>query len=460
MSGCGEWRASAGTVQDIDLLIEARWIIPVEPYATVLEDHAIAIDGGVIVALLPQALARERFAARKLEVLDHHVLTPGLINLHTHAAMTLLRGCGDDLPLMQWLTTRIWPIENALMGEEFVLAGSRLACSEMLRGGVTCFSDMYFFPDATARAVQEYGMRACLGIPVLEFPSAWAADANAYLTRGLACRDRLLNEPRLSFSLAPHAPYTVADATFGRITTLAEQLDLPIHLHLHETEDEIREDIERHQVRPIARLERLGLLSPRLIAVHCVHLNAHEIELFARHGVTIAHCPSSNLKLASGIAPITEALAAGIAIGIGTDGAASNNRLDLLCEMRLAALLAKGRSGDATSYPAHKVIESATLSAARALLLDAHIGSLVAGKSADITAFDLSAHDLRPCFDVASHLVFVIGREAVSDVWIQGNSVVQKRQIVQDAARQAEAEGASALSLWQNRVKIQIGSLS
>jgi 5-methylthioadenosine/S-adenosylhomocysteine deaminase len=319
---------------------------------------------------------------------------------------------------------------------------------------------MYFFPDATARAVQEYGMRACLGITVLDFPSAWASDAESYLARGLAVRDRLADDPLISFSLAPHAPYTVADAAFTRIATLAEQLEMPIHLHLHETKDEIRESLERYQARPVARMARLGLVNPNLIAVHCVHLEPHEIELFARHGVTLAHCPSSNLKLGSGIAPIAQALKAGVSIGIGTDGAASNNRLDMLAEMRLAALLAKGASNDASVYPAHRVLASATLSAARSLQLDHAIGSVVVGKSADLVAFDLSAKDLQPCFDVASHLVFVVGREAVSDVWIQGNSVVQKRQIVQDAARQAEAEGASALSLWQNRVKIQIGSLS
>lgn len=447
-------------MQHIDRLIEPRWIIPVEPEDTVLEHHAIAIDGGKIVALLPAEVARERYTAKQHEVLPHHVVTPGLINLHTHAAMTLLRGCGDDLPLMEWLTTRIWPVEKALMGEAFVLAGSRLACSEMLRGGITCFNDMYFFPDATARAVQEYGMRACLGITVLDFPSAWASDAESYLARGLAVRDRLADDPLISFSLAPHAPYTVADAAFTRIATLAEQLEMPIHLHLHETKDEIRESLERYQARPVARMARLGLVNPNLIAVHCVHLEPHEIELFARHGVTLAHCPSSNLKLGSGIAPIAQALKAGVSIGIGTDGAASNNRLDMLAEMRLAALLAKGASNDASVYPAHRVLASATLSAARSLQLDHAIGSVVVGKSADLVAFDLSAKDLQPCFDVASHLVFVVGREAVSDVWIQGNSVVQKRQIVQDAARQAEAEGASALSLWQNRVKIQIGSLS
>ena len=346
------------------------------------------------------------------------------------------------------------------MSEEFVLAGSRLACGEMLRGGITCFNDMYFFPDATARAVDEYGMRACLGITVMEFASAWASDANSYLERGLALRDRLRGHELITFSLAPHAPYTVSDETFARIITLAEQIGLPIHLHLHETKAEIEQEVAQNKVRPIERMANLGLLGPGLIAVHCVHLTSHEIELFARHGVTMAHCPASNLKLGSGIAPVAEALRAGVAVGIGTDGAASNNRLDMLCEMRLAALLAKGASGDAEVFDAHTVLESATLTPARALQLDHKVGSLVAGKRADLVAFDISAQDLNPIFDIASHLIFVLGRECVSDVWIDGNNVVQKRQLVQRTARQAEAEGASALSLWQNRLKIQIGSLS
>jgi 5-methylthioadenosine/S-adenosylhomocysteine deaminase len=447
-------------MREVEQLIFARWIIPVEPKGVVLEDHAIAIDQGSIVELLPAAVAREKYQAATETVLDQHLVTPGLINLHTHAAMALLRGCGDDMALMDWLEQRIWPLEKALMSEEFVLAGSRLACGEMLRGGITCFNDMYFFADATARAVEEYGMRACLGITVFEFPSAWAADAEAYLERGLALRDTLRERPLISFSLAPHAPYTVSDQTFARVISLAEQIDLPISLHLHETTAEIDQEMARSHVRPIERLAGLGLLGPRLIAVHSVHLTQSEIELFAHHGVTIAHCPASNLKLGSGIAPIAAALAAGVRVGIGTDGAASNNRLDMLAEMRLAALLAKGASGNATVFDAHSVLESATLSAARALMLDDKVGSLVAGKRADLVAFDVSAQDLHPIFDIAAHLVFVLGRECVSDVWVDGDLVVQKRQLVQRTARQAEAEGASALSLWQNRLKIQIGSLS
>ena len=433
-----------------------RWIVPIEPAGVVLEQHAVAIDAGVILAVLPVEKARQRYAPHSETILPDHALTPGLVNLHTHAAMSLLRGLGDDLPLMTWLNTRIWPVEQALLSWEFVLAGTRLACLEMLRGGTTCFSDMYFFPEAAAVAARDIGMRANLGLTVIDFPTAAGSDADDYLDRGLAMYDRLRDDALLSFAFAPHAPYTISDATFSRIVMLAGQTGLPIQIHVHETTTEIREEEARHGCRPITRLERLGLVGPTLTAVHAVHLNAWEIALFAERGVTIAHCPASNLKLASGIVPIARYLDAGVAIGIGTDGSASNNRLDMPAEMRLAALLAKGESGRADAFGAHAVLHAATLAGARAFGLDARIGSIVAGKEADLTAFDLSSLDYQPIFDVASHLIFVAGREAVSDVWVRGEPVVQKRQFVKQGARHAETEGASDIALWQNRVRSRL----
>ena len=429
-------------------LIVPRWIVPIEPAGVVLEGHAIAIDDdGVIVDVLPVADARARHAGAAETQLPDHVVTPGLFNLHTHAAMTLLRGLGDDLPLMDWLTTRVWPAEKALLSEEFVVAGTRLACLEMLRGGTTCFSDMYFFPDAAGAVAREMGMRAHLGITVIDFPSAAGGDADDYLDRGLALFDRLRGERLLSFAFAPHAPYTIGDRTFERIGMLMGQTGLPMQIHLHETRDEIEREVAEHGVRPTMRLDRLGLVGPSLTAVHAVHLDDREIALFAERGVSIAHCPASNLKLASGIAPIARYLDAGINVGIGTDGTASNNRLDMPSEMRLAALLAKGASGRADAFAAHQVLHAATLAGARACGLDDRIGSIVAGKDADLTAFDLSALELNPVFDVASHLIFVVGRDAVSDVWVAGRPVVQKRQFVGDGARAAEARGASDIAL-------------
>ncbi len=440
-------------------LIVPRWIVPIEPAGVVLEGHAIAIDAaGAIAAIGPVADLRAACAAGVETALPDHVVTPGLFNLHTHAAMTLLRGLGDDLPLMQWLSTKIWPVEKALLSEEFVAAGTRLACLEMLRGGTTCFADMYFFPAAAGRAAREIGMRAHLGITVIDLPTAGGGDADDYLDRGLALFDRMRNEPLLSFSFAPHAPYTISDATFDRISMLMGQTGLPMLIHLHETEEEIRREIEQHGLRPAMRLERLGLVGPALTAVHAVHLDDREVALFAERGVSIAHCPASNLKLASGIARIARYLDAGINLGIGTDGSASNNRLDMPAEMRLAALLAKGASGRADVFGAHQVLHAATLAGAKACGLDDRIGSIVVGKQADLVAFDLGALDYQPIFDVASHLIFVAGREAVTDVWVAGKPVVQKRQFVSDGARAAEGKGASAIALWQNRTRSQLAT--
>jgi 5-methylthioadenosine/S-adenosylhomocysteine deaminase len=411
-------------------VIEPRWVIPVIPAAIVLADHAVVIEGERISAVLPLADALARHPDATRIQLPEQVLIPGLVNLHTHAAMSLMRGIADDLALMDWLQNHIWPAESRMVSDSFVYDGTLLACAEMLRGGVTCFNDMYFFPEAAARAVLQAGMRAALGIITVEFRSAYAVDAQDYLAKGIALRDSLRDEPTLSFCLAPHAPFTVSDATFTQIAIYAGELDLPVHIHLHETLQEISDSIDLHGIRPLARLEKLGLLGPNLLAVHCVHLNSAEIALLARHGCSIAHCPSSNLKLGSGIAPVSEFLKAGVNIGIGTDGAASNNRLDLFAEMRLAALLAKGASGDPQIMPAHHALEAATLGGARALGLQEHIGSITPGKFADLTAVNLSATELSPCYDPVSHLVYAAGREHVTDVWVGGTRRVTNGKLM------------------------------
>ena len=408
-----------------DTLIVARWIVPVAPRDAVLEDHAIVIAQGAIIDLLPAAAALERYPSTRIINLPGHVVIPGLINLHTHAAMTLMRGLADDLPLMTWLRDHIWPAESKVVGAGFVHDGALLACAEMLRGGITCFNDMYFFPEAAAQAALQARMRAAIGIIAVEFSSAYATDAADYLHKGIALRDALREESLLSFCLAPHAPYTVSDATFERIAIYAAELDLPIHTHLHETTDEIRDSISSHGVRPLQRLKNLGLLGPALIAVHGVHLTAGEITLLAQHGCHVAHCPTSNLKLASGLAPIHALAQAGVNVGLGTDSAASNNRLDLFSELRLAALLGKHGTGDAAAFPARQALEMATINAARALGLDAKIGSLEAGKRADITAISLGTPELSPCYQPLSHIVYAAGRENVSHVWVDGELLVE-----------------------------------
>jgi 5-methylthioadenosine/S-adenosylhomocysteine deaminase len=435
---------------EVDTLLDCRWVVPVVPRGLVLEDHAVAVDQGRIVAVLPREVAAARYRARAAVRLDRHALVPGLVNCHTHAAMALLRGVGDDLPLMRWLGERIWPLEKALVSAEFVYDGTRLAAVEMLRSGTTCASDMYFYPEASVRAFRALGMRAVAGIIAIEFPTAYAADAEDYLRKGLAARDGLRGDPLASFTLAPHAPYTVSDTTLQRIAMLADELDLPVHTHVHETADEIEQSLARHGCRPLARLERLGLVSERLIAVHAVHLDDDEIALLAQRGATIAHCPASNLKLGSGIAPIARAAAAGVRIAIGTDGAASNNRVDMLSELRLAALLAKGAAADASAVPAAAVLESATLAAAQALGLADRIGSIEAGKEADLVAFDLAQPETQPLYDVISHLVYSAGREQVTDAWVGGRRVVEARQVL---LASAQPDLMASVGAWQNRCR-------
>ncbi len=434
--------------QPIDLLIEPRWLIPVETQGVVLEDHAVAVSAGNILDVLPAQVAHQRYLPDRQVTLPQQVLIPGLVNLHTHAAMALLRGIADDLPLMDWLKTRIWPAEARHVSAAFVRDGTLLACAEMLRGGITCFNDMYFFPESAAEAARSLGMRAVLGMVAIEFPTAYATDADDYLSKGLAARDRLRGDPLISFCLAPHAPYTVTDRAFERIATLSAQLDLPIHIHVHETPGEIEQSLAQHGVRPLERLRRLGLLGPGLIGVHAVHLDEREIDLLAENGCVVAHCPTSNMKLASGAAPTAQLLKRGIRLGLGTDGAASNNRLDLFQEMRHAGLLAKVATGDAAVLNVHELLRMATLNGAAALGMEDRIGSIAPGKAADLCAIRLDALETSPCFDPASHLVYAAGREHVSHVWVNGVLQVENGLLRgRDTSRLLDA-----VNLWQNKL--------
>ena len=431
-----------------DTVIEARWVVPVEPARAIFANHAVVITDGRIAAMLPIAEARLRFIPRERIELPAHALIPGLVNLHTHASMTLMRGLADDLALMDWLNNHIWPAEMKHVSDKFVYDGSALACAEMLRGGVTCFNDMYFFPQATARAASDAGMRAAVGMIVTEFASPYASDAQDYLAKGLALRDEMRGNPLISFCLAPHAPYTVSDASLRQVSTFASELDLPVHIHVHETTAEIEQSMQSHGKRPLKRLAELGLLGPNLIAVHSIHLEAAEIDLYAQHGCHVAHCPSSNLKLASGIAPVAALIKSGINVGLGTDGAASNNRLDLLNEMRLAALLAKGTTADPTTLTSWQALEMATLSGARALGLEKNIGSLAVGKYADIAAVRMDEIETSPCYDPHSHLVYASGREQVSHVWVNGKLLLDERRLTTLDAHEIIANA----SYWHERI--------
>ncbi len=437
--------------ETVDLIIHARWIVPVEPAGIVLDHHALAIRAGRIVAVLPQEQAKLRFNATTVVELPHHLLMPGMVNAHAHAAMSLMRGIADDLPLMRWLQEAIWPTEARHVCAAFVRDGTRLAAAEMLRGGITTCNDMYFYPEAAAGAFAEMGMRAVVGLVMLEFPTPFASDADDYLRKGLTARDQWQGHPLIGFSIAPHAPYTVSDASFGRARSVADELGLPIHIHVHETRQEIEDSLLMHGVRPLARLARLGVLGENLIGVHAVHLDDTDLEFLALHNCSVAHCPSSNMKLASGIAPVPRLLASGLRVGLGTDGAASNNRLDLIQEMRHAALLAKLGSMDASALPAHTALRMATLDGARALGLDERIGSIAHGKLADLCAIDLGTLDCQPCFDPVSHLVYVAGREHVSHVWVNGEARVDKGAPLLHIN---DSELLRLASMWQTKIGI------
>lgn len=417
-------------MQPIDTLLFPRWIVPVEPEAVVLEGIALAIDQGRILDLLPAEAARNRYHARNTLHLPNHCLLPGLVNAHTHLAMNLLRGYADDLPLMRWLTGYIWPAEARWVGEAFVHDGTLLAAAELIRGGVTCVNEMYFFPDVAARALGAAGLRAAIGLIVIDFPSAWASGPDEYLEKGLALHEALRHDPLLTTTFAPHAPYTVGAATLARIRTLADELERPVHMHVHETADEIATALAAHGCRPLARLDRLGLVSPALAAVHMTQLDDAEIARLAEAGASVIHCPESNLKLASGYCPVAKLEAAGVNVALGTDGAASNNDLDLFGELRTAALLAKAVSGDAAALPAHRALRMATLNGARAIGLGAVTGSLVPGKWADVIAVDLGDLESRPLYQPLSQLVYATGRHQVTDVWVAGRQLLGNRELL------------------------------
>jgi 5-methylthioadenosine/S-adenosylhomocysteine deaminase len=411
-------------------VVEAGWIVPVEPPGLVLADHALVVDEGRILALLPREQARALYAPRERVSRPEAVLIPGLVNAHTHNPMTLMRGVADDLPLMPWLTEHVWPIEAAVMSPAFIADGCELAVAEMLRGGTTCCNENYFFPDVQAATYRRLGFRACVGLPFIEFPSAWASNAGEYFDKGLEVYDNYRRDPLVSFSFAPHAPYTVNDDSFGRIRVLAEQLDLPVHCHVHETAQEVEDSLKQHGQRPLARLDRLGLVNERLLAVHMTQLNESEIALCAERGVSVAHCPQSNLKLASGFCPAEKLRQAGINVAIGTDGCASNNDLDMFDEMRSAALLAKGVSGDATAWDAAYALRAATLGGARAIGLGERIGSLEVGKQADFACVAMDALETQPMYHAISQLVYSTGRRQVSDVWIAGERRLEAGELV------------------------------
>lgn len=430
----------------VDAVLHPRWIVPMSGAQDVLTAHSIAISDARIVAIAPRADLATRFRARHEYQLDTHAVMPGLINAHGHAPMTLLRGYADDMPLQPWLEQVIWPAEARVLSENYVASGARLAIAEMLLGGTTCFTDMYFFPDQVALAATEAGMRAQLACPVFDFPTAWARDADDYIAKASGLHDQYRNSELIDIAFGPHAPYTVSDAPLRKVAYLADELDVSIHIHLHENAQEISDALRTTGKRPLARLKELELLSPRLQCVHMTQLEDPELAVLAAHGVHVVHCPSSNLKLASGFCRTQALVDAGVNVALGTDGSASNNRLDMFGELRLAALLAKSVSNDARAVPALTALKMATLHGARALGIDEQVGSIDVDKFADLIAVDLAHPNTQPVYDPVSTLAYSAQASQVSHVWVHGQLLVadgaltrmDKQQLLADAGRWGE----------------------
>lgn len=416
------------TTLTCDTLIHARWVITVDASKRILEHHAVAIRDGRIIAITPSLDCQ--YQATHTHVLHEHALMPGMINTHCHASMSLFRGLADDLPLMEWLGQHIWPAEAKWINEQFVHDGAQLAMAEMIRGGVTCFSDMYFFPNVVARAAHEASMRAQIACPILDFPSAWAANADEYIHKAVQLVDDFRCQERIRIAFGPHAPYTVSDAPLQRVLTLAEEIDVPIQIHLHETAFEVEDATARTGLRPFARLQQLGLFGPALQTVHMTQLTDDEIATLANTGAHVLHCPESNLKLASGFCPVVKLQDAGVNVALGTDGAASNNDLDMWSEMRTAALLAKGVSQNPAALPAEAALQMATLNGAKALGLESVCGSLETGKAADLIAVKMTGIEMEPAFHPVSQLVYATGRQQVTHTWVEGVCLMQDRTLL------------------------------
>mgnify|MGYP006390525573 FL=1 len=430
-----------------DLLLLPTWLVPVEPAGVVLKDHGVGIEGGRIVFIGPREEALKHTAIETRELPDM-LLSPGLINAHGHAAMTLFRGMADDLPLMTWLQDHIWPAEGKWVDEDFVRDGTDLAIAEQLKGGISCFSDMYFYPKTATERVHNSGIRAQIAIPILDFAVPGASSADEALRQAIELFGDLKYHPRIKIAFGPHAPYTVSDENLEKVRVIADELDATIQMHVHETAFEVQQSIEVYGERPMARLARLGLLGPRFQAVHMTQISDEDLSLLVENNASVIHCPESNLKLASGFCPVERLWLAGINVAVGTDGAASNNDLDLLGETRTAALLAKAVANSATALDAHRALRMATLNGARALGLESEVGSIELGKAADLVAFDLSGLAQQPVYDPVSQLIYATGRDCVKHLWVAGKHLLNNGELT----RMDEQQLCATAKAWGERI--------
>ncbi|MEW6182751.1 MAG: amidohydrolase [Bacillota bacterium] len=410
----------------MDTLIKGV-VIPVTGSMEVIRDGALAVRDGEILYTGPASGVPAGFEADKVIGGPEMAVLPGFVNAHTHAAMTLFRGYADDLPLMRWLSEAIWPLEERLEAGD-VYWGTMLACAEMLLGGTTTFADMYFFMDDVARAVEQSGIRACLSRGLIGLnPNASEALAE---NRELVVKWHGKAGGRITCMFGPHAPYTCPPEYLEKVIAAAKELGVGMHIHVSETRDETVQIFEKYGCSPVALLAKVGLLDLPVLAAHCVHLSPGDIDVLAEKGTTVAHNPESNMKLASGVAPVTRLLDAGVTVGLGTDGAASNNNLDMLEEMRSAALLQKVANGDPEALPSYRALEMATIGGARALGLQNRIGTLEPGKGADVVIIDLRRPHFYPPHDVMAHIVYAAQAGDVHTVLVDGKIVVEAGRVL------------------------------
>lgn len=416
-------------MEKIDQLIHAEWIITCEDQQSVLENHAIAVKDGKILAILPSAQAASTYQAMSEQHFPHHAIMPGFINSHTHGAMSLFRGLADDLELMDWLNNHIWPAEGKWVSDELVYDGTQLAIAEMIRCGTVCFNDMYFFLDATARAAESAGIRAHIGMTIIGVPTAWAKTSDEYFKRSIDFFQQYKNNPLITPTFAPHSTYTVSIQDLAKVKELADEYRVKINIHLQEAPSEIAQSLAEHGKRPLERLHEIGMVSPDLIAIHMTQLNERDFEILQETKPNIVHCPESNMKLVSGACPVEKLHRLGINVALGTDGAASNNDLDMLTEMRSAAFLGKITADDPCAVSAPHVLKMATLHGARALGIDHITGSLTPGKAADFIAIDFNCLETQPLYHPISPIVYAASRRQVSDVWIGGKQVLKNHEL-------------------------------
>lgn len=437
-----------------DQLLLPEWLLTLNEQAAneglePLKGYALVLAGSEIHDILPKKQALLAYPHLEPVQLENQVLLPGLHNMHGHAGMTLFRGMADDLPLMTWLEEHIWPAEAEHVSPDFVRSGTRLAIAEMLLNGTTSFSDMYFYPEIVAEVAEDMGIRTQLCTPIIDFPTPWSASADEALEKTQALYRQFQNSSLVSIAFGPHAPYTVSDSSLQKLLKINRDLQLRVQMHVHETAFEVDKAMEDNGINPLLRLDRLGLLDSNFQAVHLTQATAEDIQLLAARQVAVVHCPQSNLKLASGFCPVEALRQAGVSVCLGTDGAASNNDLDLWAEMQTAALLAKAVHQDASALPASAALQMASVEGGKALARQAYTGQLRKGFAADLCSLKLDSPDCWPLHHLTSQLVYGRMGDKVMNVWVAGQQKVQDAELCGQDLNSIRQEARA----WQQQIQ-------